>query len=68
MEQRFQTLYGIVRSILSGSGMDKVTRSNIWPEAANNAMTLDGVLITYDSSMNAFAKLFAGGEQDVSGI
>jgi len=63
VKHRFQTLYGRVRDVLSGSRLTKATRTFLWPEAATTATDLDAILIKDVSGVNSFTKLFGEGNE-----
>ena len=63
VERRFQTLHDRVRAILSGSGLTKVTRTFLWPDAVNNATDLDAIIIKGVSGVSSFTKFFGEGKK-----
>jgi hypothetical protein len=45
VERKFQTLYGRVRAMLFGFGLDFLEIKKLWAEAASTATTLDATLV-----------------------
>ena len=62
-ERKFQTLYGRVRSMLEGSGIEMPIRKRLWTEAAGTATDLDGVLVKEKGGNNAFQNFFRKGKR-----
>ena len=63
VERKFQTLYGRVRAMIHGSGLEKSVGDSLWPEAAKTATDLDGYLIRDASNMSASDKFFGEGKE-----
>eukprot|EP01083_Nonionella_stella_P004795 13981_1 len=61
VERKFATLYGRVRAMLSGSGIDNPLRKKLWTEAANTATQLDNILVPNGKSINSFQQFFGKG-------
>ena len=63
VERKFQTLYGRVRAMIHGSGLEKSVGDSLWPEAANTATDLDAYLVHDQSNMSAADKFFGEGKE-----
>ena len=57
VERGFATLYGRVRSMFQGSGIEDEIRQKLWAEAAQMATDLDNIC-SYDGRKSRYEKLF----------
>ena len=57
-ERKFQTLYGRVRAMLIGSGIQQPLRNSLWAEAVNTATELDGILVAQGQKLSPYQKFF----------
>lgn len=57
VERGFATLYGRVRSMFQGSGIEDENRQKLWAEAAQMATDLDNIC-SYDGKKSRYEKLF----------
>ena len=61
VERKFQTLYGRVRAMLIGSGIDMPLRNRLWSEAANTATLYDSIIMRRGSIVTPLQKFFGKG-------
>ena len=64
-ERKFQTLYGRVRAMLIGSGIQQPLRNSFWAEAVNTATELDGILVAQGQKMSPYQKFFGKGYKSI---
>jgi hypothetical protein len=60
-ERKFATLYGRVRAMLSGSGIEPTICSKMWSEAAQTATQLDGIMVKEGATTSPFQHFFGKG-------
>ena len=54
VERKFQTLYGCVRAMLFGFGLDFLEIKKLWAKAASTATNLDATLVQEGVTKSAF--------------
>ena len=64
-ERKFQTLYGRVRAMLLGSGIEGPLRKKLWAEAVNTATNLDGILVAPGEKRSPYQKFFGKGYKPI---
>ena len=64
-ERKFQTLYGRVRAMLIGSGIQQPLRNSLWAEAVNTATELDGILVAQGQKLSPYQKFFGKGYKSI---
>jgi len=57
-ERKFQTLYGRIRAMLIGAGLDSELRSGVWSECANNATFLSNITCVKGQAKCPYQLLF----------
>ena len=65
VERKYQTLYGRMRCMLAGSGIEGSLKSALWCEAASTATDLDGFYIAPGSKKCAFDKFYQGKKKGI---
>ena len=65
VEQKFATLYGIVRAMKIASGLPKHLCDGFWAEAANTAKLLDNIMLTNNRNSSPFQQFFGKGMKSI---
>ena len=68
VERKFQTLYGRVRAMLYGVGLDISKIKKLWAEAAATVTELDGFIVWGNETRSAFQKIFGKGKKRIVNI
>ena len=63
VERKFTTLFGRVRAMLKGSGIENPVRNRLFAEAGNTATELDGILVRGNKECSAFHQFFGKGKR-----
>ena len=59
LERKFQTLYGQIRSMLNGAGLQDKIRHGIWAEYAPTANFHSNIMVAKDSMMSPYELCFS---------